>query len=32
MAAGLGAAAIQNKAGNFGYPNLENIEEAASNR
>jgi phosphate transport system substrate-binding protein len=30
VAAGLGAAAIQNKAGNFEYPNLKNIEEAAS--
>lgn len=30
VAAGLGAAAIQNKAGNFVYPNLDNIEEAAS--
>jgi phosphate transport system substrate-binding protein len=30
LAAGLGAAAMENKAGNFVYPNLENIEEAAS--
>jgi phosphate transport system substrate-binding protein len=30
IAAGLGAAAIENKAGNFEYPNLKNIEEAAS--
>jgi phosphate transport system substrate-binding protein len=30
IAAGLGAAAIQNQAGNFTFPNLENIEEAAS--
>ena len=30
VAAGLGAAAIQNKAGNFEFPNLKNIEEAAS--
>ena len=30
IAAGLGAAAIQNKAGNFEYPNLKNIEEAAA--
>lgn len=30
IAAGLGAAAIENQAGNFVYPNLENIEEAAS--
>jgi phosphate transport system substrate-binding protein len=30
IAAGLGAAAIQNKAGNFTFPNLKNIEEAAS--
>lgn len=30
VAAGLGAAAIQNKAGNFVFPNLKNIEEAAS--
>jgi phosphate transport system substrate-binding protein len=30
VAAGLGAAAIQNKAGNFVYPNLKNIEEAAA--
>src|ERR1700759_2729019 len=29
-AAGLGAAAIENAAGNFELPNLENIEEAAS--
>jgi phosphate transport system substrate-binding protein len=30
IAAGLGAAAIENKAGNFEFPNLKNIEEAAS--
>lgn len=30
IAAGIGAAAIENKAGNFEYPNLSNIEEAAS--
>jgi phosphate transport system substrate-binding protein len=30
IAAGIGAAAMQNKAGNFVYPNLKNIEEAAS--
>jgi phosphate transport system substrate-binding protein len=30
VAAGLGAAAVQNKAGKFVYPNLKNIEEAAS--
>jgi phosphate transport system substrate-binding protein len=30
IAAGLPAAAIQNKAGNYEYPNLENIEEAAA--
>ena len=30
IAAGLGAAAVQNKAGNFEYPNLKNIEEAAA--
>ena len=30
IAAGLGAAAVENKAGNFEVPNLENIEEAAS--
>jgi phosphate transport system substrate-binding protein len=30
IAAGLGAAAVQNKAGNFVYPNLKNIEEAAA--
>ncbi len=30
LAAGLGAAAIQNKAGNFEFPNLSNIEAAAS--
>lgn len=30
IAAGLGAAAIQNQAGNFTFPNLKNIEEAAS--
>jgi phosphate transport system substrate-binding protein len=30
IAAGLGAAAIENKAGNFEVPNLKNIEEAAS--
>jgi phosphate transport system substrate-binding protein len=30
IAAGLGAAAIQNKAGNFTVPNLKNIESAAS--
>jgi phosphate transport system substrate-binding protein len=30
VAAGLGAAAIQNKAGNFEFPNLSNIEAAAS--
>lgn len=30
IAAGLGAAGVQNKAGNFVYPNLKNIEEAAS--
>src|ERR1700749_4170032 len=30
IAAGLGAAAIENAAGNFELPNLENIEEAAS--
>ena len=30
IAAGLGAAAVENKAGNFELPNLNNIEEAAS--
>lgn len=30
VAAGLGAAAIQNKAGNYEFPNLKNIESAAS--
>jgi phosphate transport system substrate-binding protein len=30
IAAGLGAAALQNKAGNFELPNLKNIESAAS--
>jgi phosphate transport system substrate-binding protein len=30
IAAGLRAAAIENKAGNFEFPNLKNIEEAAS--
>jgi phosphate transport system substrate-binding protein len=30
IAAGLGAAAIENKAGNYEVPNLKNIEEAAS--
>ncbi len=30
LAAGLGAAAIQNNAGNFEFPNLNNIEAAAS--
>jgi phosphate transport system substrate-binding protein len=30
IAAGIGAAAIENKAGNFEFPNLENIEEAAA--
>jgi phosphate transport system substrate-binding protein len=30
IAAGLGAAAIENNAGNFTFPNLENIESAAS--
>jgi phosphate transport system substrate-binding protein len=30
IAAGLGAAAVQNKAGNFELPNLKNIESAAS--
>jgi phosphate transport system substrate-binding protein len=30
IAAGLGAAAVENNAGNFEVPNLENIEEAAS--
>jgi phosphate transport system substrate-binding protein len=30
VAAGLGAAAIQNKAGNYEVPNLKNIESAAS--
>ena len=30
IAAGLGAAAVENKAGNFELPNLKNIEEAAS--
>ena len=30
IAAGLGAAAVQNKAGNFELPNLKNIEAAAS--
>ncbi|MBS1879519.1 MAG: phosphate ABC transporter substrate-binding protein PstS [Actinobacteria bacterium] len=30
IAAGIGAAAIENKAGNFELPNLKNIEEAAS--
>ena len=30
IAAGLGAAAVENKAGNFEYPNLKNIEEAAA--
>ncbi len=29
VAAGLRAAAVQNNAGNYEYPNLENIEEAA---
>lgn len=29
IAAGLGAAAIENNAGNFTFPNLKNIEEAA---
>ena len=30
IAAGLGAAAVENKAGNFALPNLKNIESAAS--
>ncbi len=30
IAAGLGAAAVENKAGNFEYPNLKNIEAAAA--
>jgi phosphate transport system substrate-binding protein len=30
IAAGIGAAAIENNAGNFEFPNLENIESAAS--
>ncbi len=30
IAAGIGAAAVQNKAGAFTYPNLKNIEEAAA--
>jgi len=30
IAAGLGAAAVENAAGNFELPNIENIEEAAS--
>jgi phosphate transport system substrate-binding protein len=30
IAAGLGAVAVQNKAGNFELPNLENIESAAA--
>jgi phosphate transport system substrate-binding protein len=30
IAAGLGAAAVENKAGNFEVPNLKNIEEAAA--
>jgi phosphate transport system substrate-binding protein len=30
IAAGLGAAAVQNKAGNYALPNLKNIESAAS--
>ena len=30
IAAGVGAAAVENKAGNFEVPNLKNIEEAAS--
>jgi phosphate transport system substrate-binding protein len=30
IAAGLGAAAVQNKAGNYELPNLKNIESAAS--
>lgn len=30
IAAGMGAAAIQNKAGNFEFPNLKNIASAAS--
>ena len=30
IAAGLGAAAVENNAGNFELPNLKNIEEAAS--
>lgn len=30
IAAGIGAAAVENKAGNFEYPNLKNIEEAAA--
>ncbi len=30
IAAGLGAAAVQNNAGNFEFPNLKNIESAAS--
>jgi phosphate transport system substrate-binding protein len=30
VAAGIGAAAVENKAHNFVYPNLKNIEEAAS--
>lgn len=30
IAAGLGAAAIQNKAGNYEYPNLKNIEAAGA--
>ena len=32
IAAGLGAAAVQNKAGNFEFPNLKNIEAAAVGR
>lgn len=30
IAAGIGAAAVENSAGNFVYPNLKNIEEAAA--
>ncbi|MBN9623607.1 MAG: phosphate ABC transporter substrate-binding protein PstS [Actinobacteria bacterium] len=30
IAAGIGAAAVENNAGNFTYPNLKNIEEAAA--
>lgn len=30
IAAGLGAAGVENKAGNFEYPNLKNIEAAAA--